>query len=93
MAVGCAGSLVTCSSENLRPVTDYMSCWEKLEAMSDASYESYGGVDGQPAYFDYDDPRDYEEWCAWNDIEENEGYYIPFQLDVADRVFFIQNCV
>ena len=55
--------------------------------MSDASYDSYGGFDGQPGYFDYDDPRDYEEWCAWNDVEEDEGYYAPFLPDVADRVF------
>ena len=27
--------------------------------------------------FDYDDPRDYEEWCAWNDVDEDEGYYVP----------------
>ena len=28
--------------------------------MSDASHDSYRGLDGQPGYFDYDDPRDYE---------------------------------
>ena len=64
-----------------------MTCWDKLEAMSDDSYESYEGVDGQPGYFDYDDPRDYEEWCAWNDVDEDEGYYAPFPPDVAG-VFF-----
>ena len=47
---------MTCSSDNSCAVTDYMTCWEKLEAMSDASYDSYGGVD--------------EEWCAWNDVED-----------------------
>ena len=34
---------------------------------------------GQPGSFDYDDPRDYEEWCDWNDIEE--GYYHPDRLN------------
>ena len=55
---------MTCLSADSVPVTDYMTGWEKLEAMSDDSYDSYQGVDGQPGYFDYDDPRDYEEWCA-----------------------------
>ena len=27
-------------------------------------------ADDQPGSFDYDDPRDYEEWCAWNDVDE-----------------------
>ena len=31
--------------------------------------------------------RDYEEWCAWNDVEEDEGYYAPFPPDVAG-IFF-----
>ena len=38
-----------------------MTCWEKLEAMSDDSYDVYEGVDDQPGYFDYDDRRDSEE--------------------------------
>ena len=76
---------MTCSSDNLCPVTDYMTCWEQLKAMSD----SYGGVDGQPGYFDYDDPRDYEEWCAWNDVEEDEGYYAPFPPDVAGQFLLL----
>ena len=33
----CSGSLATCSSDQLCPVVDYMTCWEKLEAMSDNS--------------------------------------------------------
>ena len=62
---------------------DYMTCWEKLEAMSDASYDSY-----EPGYFDYDDPSDYEEWCDWNDVDEDEGYYDPFPPECGGRVFF-----
>ena len=60
----CSGTLATCSSDQSCPAVDYMTCWEKLEAMSDDSYDSYEWVDGRPEHFDYDDPRDYEEWCA-----------------------------
>ena len=69
----CSGSLVACSSDQSCPVVDYMTCWEKHEAMSDDSYDSYEGVDGRPEYFDCNDPRDYDEWCAWNDVDEDEG--------------------
>ena len=62
-AAGCSGSQGTCPSDDSVPVTDYMTCWEKLEAMSEARYDSFEGADYQPRYFDYD-PRDYEEWCA-----------------------------
>ena len=39
-AVGCSGSLVTCSSEISCHVTDYMTTcsWQNLEAMSDARF-------------------------------------------------------
>ena len=44
---------------------------------------------GLPAgSFDYDDPRDYEEWCNWNDVDVEEGYYDPFQLDVSPGTAF-----
>ena len=43
---------------------------------------------GHPEYFDYNDPKDYEEWCAWNDVDEDEGYYVPFPQDVAGGFFF-----
>ena len=87
----CSGSLPTCSSDLSCPAVDYMTWWDKLEAMSDDSYDSYEGVDGQPGYFYYDDPRDYEEWCAWNDVEEDEGYSVP--TGCGGR-FFVhdQNC-
>ena len=29
-----------------------------------------------PGYFDYDDPRDYEEWCDWDD---------PYRSNVTDE--------
>ena len=28
---------------------------------------------------------DYEEWCDWNDVDVEEGYYDPFQPDVEGR--------
>ena len=36
-----------------------------------------GEVDSQPGSSDYDDPRDYQEWC-----DSEEGYYDPFQPGV-----------
>ena len=57
---GCFGSLLTGLPDQLCSAQYYMTCWDKLEAMSDDSYDSYEGVDCQPRYFDYDDPRDYE---------------------------------
>ena len=88
VAAECSGSLSTCLFDQLCPVVKYMTCWEKIEAMSDDSYDSYEGADGQPGDFDYDDPRDYEEWCAWNDVDEDEGYYAPFPPNVKDGNFF-----
>ena len=35
---------------------------------------------GQPGS-SYDDPRDYEEWCDWNDADIEEGYYHPDRLN------------
>ena len=55
--------------------------WERLEALGGDSYNYEEGVDSQPGSFDYDDPLDYEEWCAWNDVAIEEGYYDPFQPD------------
>ena len=49
---------------------------------SEDNYDFYEEVYGRTECFDYDDPRDYEEWCAWNDVGE-DGYYAPFQPDVA----------
>ena len=37
-------------------------------------------MSGQPSYLDYDDPRDYEEWCDWNETDAAEGYYHPDRL-------------
>ena len=73
--VGCSGSLLTGSPDQLCAARDNMTCWDTRETMSDDSYDSYEGVDGQPGYVDYDDPRGYKEWCAWNDVDEDEEYY------------------
>ena len=56
-----------------------MTYWERLEALGGDSYDYMEGADSQPGSFDYDDPRDYEEWCAWNDVDIEEGYHDPFQ--------------
>ena len=60
------------------PITDHMTYWERHESLGEDSYNCYGGIDSQLSYFDYDDPMDYEEWCAWNDVDEEEGYYAHF---------------
>ena len=39
-------TLATCLSNQSCPAVDYMTCWEKLEAMSDDSYDSYEGSSG-----------------------------------------------
>ena len=46
------------------------------------SYDYDEVVDDQPGFFDYDDPRDYEKWCDWNDVDVDEGYYDPFRPDM-----------
>ena len=46
------------------------------------SYDSYGEVDGRPECFD---SGDYEEWCAWNDVDEGEGYYV-LEIDLETVV-------
>ena len=53
---------------------------------SEDSYDSSGEVDGRSECFDY------EEWCAWNDVDEDDGYCVPFQSDVAG-VFFQRLCL
>ena len=62
------------------PVTEDMSYWERLEILGDDSYGYEDGLSGQPVYFDYDDTRDYEEWCDWNYTDAAEGYYHPDRL-------------
>ena len=62
------------------PVTDDMSYWERLEVLGDDSYGYDDDLNGQAGYFDYYDPRDYEEWCDWNDADAAEGYYHPDRL-------------
>ena len=62
------------------PVTDDMSYWERLEVLGDDSYGYADDLNGHAGYFDYDDPRDYEEWCDWNYADAAEGYYHPDRL-------------
>ena len=62
-----------------------MTYQEKIKALSGTINNYDEVIDDTPGYFDYDDPRDYEEWCDWNDIDLEEGYYDPFQPDVEGR--------
>ena len=62
------------------PVTDDMSYWDRLEVLGDDSYGYDDDLSGHAGYFDYDDPRDYEEWCDWNDAVAAEGYCHPAHM-------------
>ena len=77
-ADGYTSSFETLLSGSLCPVTDDMTYYEKIEALGGASYNYDDPVDNLPGYCDYDDPRDYEEWCDWNDPDVAEGYYVFF---------------
>ena len=46
----------------------------------------WGDFDSRPGSSDYDYPRDYREWCYWSDVEENDGYYDPFQTGVEEEI-------
>ena len=77
MTMGASAPLL-CDSECL--VTEDMTYWERRDILGDDSYDYTDGVCDHPGDFDYDDPRDYEEWCDWNDTELVEGYYHPDHL-------------
>ena len=57
----------TLLSEPLCVITDDMTYQEKIEALSGTICDIDDVNDNTPGYFDYDDPRDYEEWCGWDD--------------------------
>ena len=84
-ADGCIDSFGTLLSGPLCPVMDDMTYWEKLEALGGDTYDYDAGVDSQPGPFDYDDLRNYEEWCDRNDVNVEKGYYNPFQPDEKGR--------
>ena len=52
-------------------ITDDMTYQEKVEALSGTIYDYDDVNDNRPGYFDYDDPRDYEEWCGWDDLVDD----------------------
>ena len=60
-----------------------MTYQEKIETLSGTIYDD-GVLDNQPGYFDYDDPCDYEEWCAWDDPGEGGTCGDPYRSDVTD---------
>ena len=53
----------TLLSEPLCVITDDMTYLE-IEALSGTMYDYDDVNDNTPVYFDYDDPRHYEEWVA-----------------------------
>ena len=57
---------------------------EKIEAMSGTIYDYDDVIDNQPGYFDYDDPCDYGEWCAWDVPGEGGTCSDPYQSDLTD---------
>ena len=74
-------SLETLLCDPRCPVTEDMNYWETLEVLGNDSYDYEDEAGGQPGSFDYDDPRDYKEWCDWNDADIEEGYYDPDRLN------------
>ena len=60
---GSAGSLERLCDPRC-PAMEGMNYWERLEVLGNDSYDYEDEVGGQPDSFDYDDPRDYEEWCV-----------------------------
>ena len=85
---GYTGSFKTLLSGPLCPVGDDMTYHLNIEALGGASYDYDDAVDNQTGYFDYDDPRDYEKWCDWNDLDVAEGYYVLFRPDVEGGFVF-----
>ena len=63
----------TLLAEPLCVVSDDMIYQEKIEALSGTIYDYDDVIDNTPDYFDYDDPRDYEEWCDWNDPADDNS--------------------
>ena len=71
----------TLSSKPLRIITDDMTYQEKTEALSSTIYDYNDVIDNHPDYFDYDDPCDYEEWCAWDNLREGGTCGDPYRSD------------
>ena len=68
-----------------------MHDWERREALGGDRYGYYVDFDSRSKSTDYDDPRDYLEWCDWSDIEDDEGYCDPFLQEAGDEYAMI-NC-
>ena len=57
-------------------------CRADTPSRSDVDCQYVGCVGYVPVGMDCAAPAAgcyYEEWCAWNDVEEYEGYYAPFR--------------
>ena len=67
----------TLLSEPLCVIMDDMTYQEKIGSLSGTIYDYDDVNDNTPGYFDYDDPRDYEEWCGWDDPGDDGIIMIP----------------
>ena len=73
-------------SGQMCPVISERTNWEGREALWGDSYGYHGDFDSRPGSCDYDDPRDYQEWCDWSDVEDDDGYYNPFKTGVEEEI-------
>ena len=57
------------------PVVPEIYDLKRCEALGSDGYDYYEGFDSRSGSSDYDNPRDYQAWDDWSDIEDTEGYY------------------
>ena len=65
-------------------IMDDMTYYEKIEALSGTIYDYDDVIDNTTAYFNYDGPRDYEEWCGWDDPGNDGMHCDPYRSDVTN---------
>ena len=73
-------------SGQMCPVINERTDWGGREALGGDSYGYYGDFDSRPRSSDYDDPRDYREWCDWSDVEDDNRYYDPVPTGVEEEI-------
>ena len=70
--------------EPLCVIADDITYKENIEALSGTIYDYDDVNDTTQGYFDYDDPRDYELWCGWDDLGDDGMYHDPYRSDVTN---------
>ena len=70
------GMFGNASYDQVCPVVPEIYDLKRCEALGSDGYDYYEGFDSRSRSYDYDDPRDYQEWDE--DIEDTEGYYDIF---------------